>query len=83
MENPLDGAFTFAVSARASSTASTSVGDSDFLASAAVAAGSAIARTARAFIADLSFGMRVAIAVAWRALAVNTTDAVRDGLVHF
>jgi len=84
MENPLDSAFTFAVSARASSAASTSVGNSDFLARAAVAVGSTVARAAGAFIADLSLGLsvRVAIAVARRALAVNTADTVRDDLVH-
>ena len=81
----LDLSFTVTISARAGSTASTSVGNSDLLSVTALAVSGTVARIAVASAADLSLGLSngVTIAVARRALAVNSSDAIRDGGVHF
>jgi len=83
INNKLDIAFTVTGSTRASSAANTSVRSGDLLARTTVAVGSAIARAAGAFIANLGLSKRVTIAVARRALAIKTTDTVRDDFVHF
>ena len=81
----LDLSFTVTISARAGGSTSTSVGNSDLLSNTTLAVSPTVARIAVASAVDLSLGLSngVTIAVAGRTLAVNTTDTVRDGGVHF
>ena len=59
--------------------------NSDLLSDATLAVSATVARIAVTSAADLSLGLSngVTIAIARRALAVNTADTVRDGRVHF